>query len=783
MTKSKYLIILLGVVLAACSSTSSVPEGDQLFVGLKKIKYENFESSPHATTTQEELEAALATAPNGALFGSPYYRSFFSPGLWIWNAYSEGKSGFARWMTSSFGKPPVLMSGVNPDLRASVAQSVLRKHGYFQGLVTYDVVTQRNPKKAKIAYSVDMGPLTTVDTLHYIGFPAEADSLIRLTDDERLIRSGDPFSVSTLEAERSRLNTLFRNNGYYYYQKSYASYLADTLAVPGKAQLRLQMAEGVPEAAKRKWYIGRIIINMRRQMREQYTDSTVRRFLTVRYSGKTPPLRTRVILGAMKLRPRQLFSYDNYLESVSKLNAMGLFSQVDVRFSPRDSTAQCDTLDMTLNCTFEKPYDFYVETNFNARTIGRIGPELKLGLVRRNAFHGGEKIDINLHGNYEWSISDGSDMNSYEYGLDAEIQFPRIIAPFFGGNRVRRGKDGRIIRRRRFFSTPSTTAKISANIVQRPSFFKMHVNSGEWTYRWQTSESSRHEFSPLVFKYQYMNSRTDRLDSLLEKNLYMASMLDDVCVPEMRYTYTYTSPSGYQNPIRWETTISEAGNLTSLGVMALGYGKWNEREKTLFKNPYAQFLRLETDFSKKWTLDAKSQLVAHVNAGIIYTYGNSDFPPFSELYYVGGANTLRAWTVRTIGPGRYYDMFDDRQASFVIQNGDLKFVCNLEYRRQLFGNLTGAVFLDAGNVWYTNRFMREDDGEGDNPFIFKASKFFNDLALNTGIGLRYDLDFLVLRLDWGIGLHVPYETGHSGYFNVDGFRKNQALHFAIGYPF
>lgn len=787
------LIGMVGVLLTACSTTSRVPDDDQLFVGLKKITYENYVESAQATTTQEELEAALATAPNGALFGSSYYRTPFAPSLWIWNAFSTGESKFSKWMTSAFGKAPVLMSNVNPGLRASVAQSVLRKHGYFHGTVGYDIVTQSNPKKAKIAYKVDMGDLFTVDTLEYVGFPAEADSMIRMTLDEADLRPGDPFDVSRLDSERSRIALLLRNNGYYYYQSNLASYLADTTALNSTAQLRLQMADGVSEAAKHKWYIGRVNINMRKQMREQYTDSTVRRTFTVRYSGKTPPLRPRVIMADLKLRPRQLYSYDKYLESAQKLNAMGLFSSVDFQFTPRDTTATCDTLDLTLNCTFNKPYDFYVETNFNARTIGRMGPELKVGVTRRNAFHGGEKIDVNLHGSYEWSTSSNNKgMSNYEYGADASIEFPRIIAPFFGGNRPRRSSDGKIIRRRRFYSTPTTLAKISANVIRRPGYYKMHVNSGEWTYRWQSSAQSRNEFSPLTFKYQYMNTKTEDFEEQLSKSIYMSSLMADFCLPMMRYTYVYNSPATTRNPIRWELTLSEAGNLTSLGLMALGKGGWNEKGKTLFKNPYAQFVKLETDFTKKWTIDQQSELVGHFNGGIIFEYGNSANVPFTEYFYVGGANSLRAFPIRSIGPGAYFDLFGDRQISYMLQNGDLKLVFNLEYRRKLFGNLHGALFIDAGNVFTISKDGLIDDDGTEEAKAFASlfensqlllSKALDRMALGTGIGLRYNLDFLVIRLDWGIGLHVPYDTGRSGYFNCDGFWKNQTLNFAIGYPF
>ncbi len=770
-------------MLSSCSMTKNIPEDDQLFTGLTKIAYENYEANDNFTQTQAEVEAALATAPNGAIFGSSYHRMPFSFGLYVWNHYSGKDSGFAKWLTKSFGKQPVLMSWVNPELRSSVARSVLRNHGYFNGQVDYEIVPQKNPKTAKIGYIVNPSRLYHLDSVGYFGFPAEADSLIKVTLGEAKIHKGDPFVVANLDAERSRVNLLLRNNGYFYYQAGYASYLADTFAVDGKVQLRFQLAKDVPVQALHKWYIGRVNINMRKTFMEQLTDSLPRRYFTVRFSGKKPPIRTRVLMADMKLRPRQLYSYDNYVQSVNKLNAMGLFSSTDFVFTPRDTTATCDTLDLTLNCVFDRPWDFYIETNFNARTIGRAGPELKLGVTRRNAFRGGEKIDINLHGSYEWSTSGGSSMNNYEYGADASIEFPRIIAPFFGGNRVRRDKDGRRIRSQRFYSTPLTLAKLSTNIIYRPRYYKMHVVSGEWTYKWQTSAQSRHEFSPLTVKYQFMNSHTDAYDELVKKNPYLAATMQDYFIPEMRYTYTYTSPAGKLHPIRWETTISESGNLLSLGYM-IGGKKWNEKNKTLFKNPYSQFVKIETDFTKTWTLSSASKLVGHVNAGYVWFYGNSDAVPNSEMFYVGGANSIRAFSVRGVGPGSV-ESFGDRAIDYLMRNGSIKFVANLEYRRQLFGNLHGALFLDAGNVWNSSNSRRNGEESEDlsEKGRFRFENCLRELAVGTGVGLRYDLDFLILRLDWGIGLHVPYETGKSGFFNVDGFKKNQTLHFAIGYPF
>lgn len=822
----------VALLLSSCSTTQNIPDGDQLFVGLTKINYERGDSGVPAAvanknfiTTQEEVEAALATAPNGALFGSSYHRTPFPYGLWIWNAFSGKDGKVAKWLTESFGKQPVLMSWVNPELRAQVAQTVLHNHGYFHGQVGYNVVTQRNPKKAKIGYDVSMGPLLTIDSISYLGFPAEADSLIKATAHQSLLHTGDAFTAAALDGERTRISTLFRNNGYYYYQPAYASYLADTVSVPGKAQLRLQLANGIAEEARRKYYIGNITVNLQKNFMQEPTDSLRRRTFTLRYNGKRSPVRPRVVMGAMRLRHRQPYSYDQYLESANALNATGLFSMTDFQFNRRDGLdvseidfirelekpsdflaltsnlssrrvslsplLSDDTLDLVVNCVFDRPYDVYFETNFTKRTIGRMGPELKIGFTKRNAFRGGEKLDVNLHGSYEWQTrSSSGDMNTYEYGADVSLEFPRLVAPFMGGNQIRR----RMERMRERGITPNpnrwrrvatTMAKVSSDIVRRPGYYKMHIVSGEWTYRWQPSATSRHEFSPLTLKYQYMNSHTEKFDSIIENSPYLAATMSDYFIPQMRYTYVYASPADKLNPIRWELTLSESGNLTSLAYMAAGK-KWNEEDKELFKNPYAQFVKVETDFTKTWQLSQHSQLVGHLNAGLGICFGNSSDLPFSERFYIGGANSVRAYPLRSIGPGRFMGDYEgNRQLSYLLQNGDVKLQANLEYRQRLFGNLHGAVFLDAGNVW-----LRKDleIGIDDISIMFKEAyfrfgEFFKQMAVGTGIGLRYDLDFLILRLDWGIGLHVPYETTKSGFYNVDKFSRHQTLHFAIGYPF
>ncbi len=761
---------------SSCSSTKSLPEGDQLYIGLSAIKYNAPEKGEHFTTTQDELEAALSTPPNAALFGSSSIRSPFPFGLWVWNEFVNREDNLSQWILKTFGSKPILMSWVNPELRASVANEVLRAHGYFQAKVTHDVITQSNPRKAKISYQVDMGHLFTIDSLQYLRFPKATDSLLRVTQAEANIKKGDAFDVSTLEAERTRVNRLFRNNGFFYYQPGYASYLADTVSSPGKVSLKFQQAENIPQVAKRRWYIGNVDLDLRKQFMEQLLDSTGRRSMIIHYNGRRSPIRSSVIRNSLKLQKGKLYNSNDHEESSASLTSTGLFSLVDFTFTPRDTTGLNDTLDLRLNCVFDKPYDFYVEGNLTGKTSNRFGPGLIIGLTKRNAFRGGELLDINLRGNYEWQTGHKaqgttSGFNSYEYGFDVSLQYPRLVIPFAEQLRRRNRQRGQRNDRRRFFVPTTTTLKMSSDIISRANFFKRHIVSGEWTYNIQSSPTSRHQFNPLIFSFEFMRSKTPAFDSILTATPYLHYTMRDQFVPKMQYVYTYTSPTNYHNPIWWQTTLSEGGNLLSLGYLIAGK-QWGEKDKKLFKNPYAQFLKVESELVKKWQLTQHSSLVAHFDAGAAWSFGNSSAAPYSEQFYVGGANSIRAFTARFIGPGSYHNP-EDASVYYLDQTGDIRLLANLEYRPRLFGNLYGAVFLDAGNVWN----IKNEDRPGST-FMFK--NILKETALGTGVGLRYDLEFLVIRLDWGIGIHVPYKPG---FYNMDSFKDSQSLHFAVGYPF
>ena len=780
-------------VLVACSTTSAIPEGEYLYTGMEPTKYSNYKENQHFNDVKEELDLVLATKPNAAWLGSPSVRSPFPIGLWIWNAFSQDTTGLSRWLVRAFGSSPVLMSSTTPDLRVTVGENLLRKRGYFKGKISYEKLAQRNPKKMRLQYAVDMGRLWLLDSVQYTNFPPSADSLIRTNLDKAIIRKGDAFDVATLEQERKRITDLFRNNGYYYYQNNDASYLADTTKVYGLASVRLQMADSVSDKALRKWTIGTINFNLQRQFIDSLTQHKRFRDIIVNYNGSHMPLRLRAITNDLKIWPGTMYNNELFEKSQQQLNGSGLFSATNFTFTPRDSTDSCNILDMTINCIFDKPYDFYIEAYGKGKTSGRYGPEAIIGLTKRNAFRGGEKLNLRVHGSYEWSASsddDGRDrlgLNNYEYGAEASLQFPRLVNPFVTPPRKRWEREERKSAEaaekglvyipkgpRIYYTTPSTTLKASVDVLNRSKYFKRHVVSGELTYQWQPNERNSYSFSPLTLTYEYMHNVTDRYLELIDSVPYLEVSLADQFIPKMMFQHTFMSPARYKSPIKIWTTVSEASNILSAGYAAFGR-RWSEKDKKLFKNPFAQFVKIDANLTKVWSLGEKSGIAAHVNLGTLWAYGNSRFAPYTEQFYVGGANSIRAFNARQIGPGRYRST--QRRRSYVEQTGDIKIQFNLEYRPHLMGSLYGAVFLDAGNVWT----MHYDEGRPEGHFKFK--NILNEMALGTGVGLRYDIGYFMIRLDWGLGLHVPYETGKTGFYNISKFKDAQAFHLAIGLPF
>ena len=764
------MAILAVIVLAACSTTKHLPEGETLYLGLKKVNIVNEDKSPAAENALEEVNGAISIAPNNAIFVNPNVRFPIPFGLWIYNRFERYENGFGHWIFKKLAANPVLISTVNPETRVKVATNLLHDYGYFNGKVTYQVDSTRNPRAVKLSYDINMGKPYFIDTLEYRGFSAYADSLIKANLSGRLVNKGDHFNVVTLNSERDRIIDLLRNYGYYYARSEFITFYADTLKNPGHVCIRMQPKNNLPPEALRTYFLGNTNVRLTGYNGEEPTDSIRLRDFTIYYSGDKPGLRFNVLRNRFIYRKGEQYSLRRQNYTQEALSRLGVFKYNEFQYVPRGN----DTLDINVNSLFDLPYDSELELNATMKSTKQTGPGAIFKLSRKNFLRMGASLSLELNGSYEWQTSstvnkEKSVMNSYELGAALTLEFPRIILPWIK-NRIDP------------FRFPShTNFKIYIDQVNRARYFRMLSFGGSVSYSFQPSRSMKHTVTPLHLAFNRLQHRTAAFDSVATANPMLFRSLDDQFIPSVTYTFTFDD-SWKQKRVQWwwENSISSAGNITSLIYQAFGK-KLSQRDKKFLGTPFAQYLKYTTELRPLIKFDDRNHLAMRFMAGVIWAYGNKTVAPYSEQFYVGGANSIRAFSIRSIGPGRFHPAETSR-FSYVDETGDIKLEANLEYRFRIIGNLfggslNGATFLDAGNVWL----MRSDSSRPGAQFTFK--KFFDSIALGSGVGIRYDLSFLVLRLDWGIALHVPYETGKSGYYNIPRFKDGMGVHFAIGYPF
>ncbi len=795
--KNKAYLFLCSVIcglcglLMSCSTTKNLPQGEVLYVGQKKTEFDKELTGRVGELALSELEGALNKAPNNSLMGSTRVRTPLPIGLWIYNNRVNSKKGFGKWIFKTFAAKPVLISTVNPEVRSKIGSNILHDFGYFNGKVVSEVIPhKKNPKKSYVRYKIEAGEAYMVDTLVYVKFDRPIQNMLENASPWAKVKAKDQFNVLDLDAERKRVSEILRNLGYYYFRPSLLTYEADTTLVEGAVSLRMRPIPGMPKQAQQKYYLGKTSFYIMGKNGEAPNDSLQYQDMTIYYHNK------------LKVRPntlyrwvnadqftansftrrrgkKRLFNQTRHDQMQERLSEVSVFRYMETQYVPKSTAVENDTLNVEIRTALELPMDAQFDFNLTSKSNDQVGPGAAFTLGRRNVFGGGERWDIKLTGSYEWQVggsrsTSSSVMNSYEVGLSTSLTFPKLFFPK--------------MHKREFHFPASTMTQLYVNQLNRSRYYTMLSFGGRYSYDLQPKRTVRHTITPLRLTFNILRRTTADFDSVAQMNPALYVSLQNQFIPAMEYTFTYDTSSirRKKNRLWWQTTVVSSGNLTSLVYAATG-DKLSTKEKSLLGSPFAQFLKMNTELRYSWNFASKQSLVTRVAGGVIWTYGNSLVAPYSEQFYVGGANSIRAFTIRSIGPGGFVPNKNNRFA-FIDQTGDIRLEANVEYRFNLLGNLNGALFLDAGNVW-----LLRDDKEVHSESSqmhqnrengkFKFKDVPKQIALGTGFGLRYDFGFLVLRFDWGIGLHLPYETSKKGFYNIEKFKDSFGFHFAVGYPF
>ena len=758
---------LLLMLAAACSTTRRLGEDETLYNGMSiKINPTDGEKLPAALVT--DLQQAVNVKPNNPWpLISPYRRSPFPLGLWVYNNWNDSAGGLYGWAYRKLVSQPVLTSDVRAQMRMKMVEDILADNGYFGSTATYEEVPDsKNPKKAKMAYTFDISSPYRIDTIEYFSRPADRiktfiDSIARKSE---WFQKGSVFCVDSLSALRVDIANHLRNRGYYFFRPEYLEFLADTFMTPHAVAMRLNFADNMPSIALHKYRVRNIVTLLERN--EAYRAGTPDTLDTDRGElviMRPQRVRKGLIPGCITFREGKVMSVRDMDRTQTRLSRLGIFSNIQIQPMLADSSAADPLMDVFITCRYDRPMETTIELNASSKSNSYIGPGLVASFTHNNIFGGAEKLNVSLNADYEWQTgrSRSSVFNSYEFGLQASLAFPRLLAPRF------------IPRSKRDLNW--TTVSLGGSVLNRPKYFMMAQYNMGITYDWRASRYSTNSFTPFKLTYNKLIRTTADFDSVMALNPAVALSFESRFIPQLSYTYTYDRwfERARNNEITFTATFTEAGNLFDV-VYDLAKVKG---QKKLFGTPFSQFVKGQVQLVWNHRLFPKQDqwIVSRVLLGAAHAYGNSSEVPYSEQFYIGGANSIRAFTVRSIGPGSYRAP-KDLVNGYFDQTGTFKFEINSEYRFPIMGDLHGAAFIDAGNIWLLKADPLRPGGQ------LRGKTFLKDIALGTGVGLRYDLGMMVVRLDVGYGLHTPYSNGTPHYFNV-GFKDAFALHLALGYPF
>ncbi len=762
----KYIcLISLVFFVLGCSTTKKVPDGSYL---LDKVEID----SDTRFVKSKELESYLRQKPNASV---PVFGKFK---LKVYNL-ADNESTWLNRQILKLGEPPVLYSDRLTGISMEQIRLQLSNKGYLNAKV--DTAVQFSGKKVRLKYEVTGNDPYLIR--HFNDTINSADTTIYkiLKEKNRLeiIRPGNVFDLEMLEKGRVAMASELRNNGYYNFTKDYFEYLADTTVGEHRVDLTLQLKNPSDSTRHIQYQFGEVVVNNGIDM-AILRDSTKHHLLdTIHYrnmkvvSEKNQFMLPQAIYYNTFIRPERIYSDRLVERTYSSLNKLGSVTQTSINLTPvvRNDSNFLDA-DISIfpgNLHYMK---FGVDGTHSA---GDLGIATDLSYEHRNILKGGETLRIKFNGAYEFIAATDSvdlgDHNYYEYGTEVFLSIPQLLLPWL----MKRLKDQ---------PSASTEFSVGINFQKRPEYLRQFFNLTS-KLQWAGSDwRTLHTVIPLDINYVRMPWMTQKFkneylnDSI---NPILKASYEEQLVVRSAYTVQFsnfnvmgtTSP---RFPFRINAGFEVAGHLPRL-VGALGLtGKNESGRKTLLGIPYAEYFKVDVDMGTSYRFDEYNTLATHFLVGVANPYGNSIVLPFEKRYYGGGANSVRGWNTRTLGPGTYRN--DSLGYDFANKTGDIKLDMSLEFRRKLNKMFELATFIDAGNVWTIKNYSSQPGG------YFRWTRFYKELAASYGLGIRVDLNFLLLRLDFGMKAHNPaLSAGERWTVFTPKLKRDFAWHFAIGYPF
>ncbi len=730
--------IVAAYLLMSCAETKYVPEGDLLLNDVSvKVHGEK-----HRDLNMNVAKSYVRQQNNARWF------SLVKLPLRVYSLSGRDTTKWINRLLRGMGEPPVLYDSLLAAQSCEDLQQMLHNKGYMNGKV--ELWTRVKKKKLSANYRLIPGTPYTIGTLDYQIKDSVIDEIFHLSDPENWgLRSGQQFVVDDLDKERRRITQLLNNHGYYRFHKEFIRFEADTIGGGQRVNLRLILNKDVTAQEKDTLHRRYILRNVTYESGNQQ-DSVIH-------------LRKRVINESNYLREGDYYSGSNLQNTYNHFGRLGAVRYTNISFREVPDTS---LLDCRIQLQTNKPSTLSFQPE-GTNTAGDLGAAATLTYQNRNLFHGSEDLTFELRGAYEAikGLEGYSNQNFMEYSLETRLKFPRFILPFLSYDTRRR---------------INATSEVSLlyDLQDRPEFHR-RLWSIVWRYKWaQQDRPYQYQLDVLDLNYVLMPWISDTfrklyLDDVSSRNAILRYNYQDLFITKIGFGFSYNN-----GRTALKTNVETSGNVLNLASSLFSTKQNDQGQNLMFNIAYAQYVKGDIDLTHILQLAYRDQLVFHVGLGVAYPYGNSTLLPFEKRYFSGGANSLRGWTVRGIGPGKFKG--NDGRIDFINQTGDMKLDMNMEYRTHLFWKLDGAFFVDAGNIWTLRNYQDQPGGQ------FTLHSFLSELAADYGLGFRFNFDYFIVRFDLGMkAVNPAYEAEGEDHFPIlrPRLSRDFAFHFAVGLPF
>lgn len=755
------LALLAIILLAGCSIDKYIPSDGYY---LKKV---NVVSADESATKKMNLGGYVKQQPNTKWFG-------LKVPMRIYSSTKPESTGKGAKILRKIGEAPVIIDTTKVNNTITDMTKVLNNAGYLHSQVDTTMEVER--RRAVLTYHVTPGDCYRIRSMRRTVQDSVLNIIINGADTANsLIQADTPLDINVLNNERKRITKNLRNSGYYKFNKEYITFVADTLIGSRYVDLTMNVALHQENAQTDPEPHPNFTINDITYLVDMNAEGTSD---TIYHDG------SRIIYkDKLRFRPNLLTSNTAFLkgelyndekqsQTYNNFTRLGAIAYSNIRLYPSEKQDSIDC-DIIVNHALPQSVSFDIE---GTNTAGDLGAAISTTYQHRNLFKGSETLSLKLRGAYEAITGlEGYEGNSYkEFGAEARLGFPGFLLPYIS---------------KRFGASHKATSEISMqfNYQDRPEFNR-RVLTAAWRYRWLSlNQHFQNRFDLLEVNYINMpwissTFREQYLDSIGKQNAILRYNYENLLITKMGFNFIYNSLgtsmiSTYgKDALVVRGNIETSGNLLNAYTSIFGGHHDGQGHRTFCGIAYAQYVRGDFDISKSIVIDHNNSFAMHLGLGVAVPYGNTDVLPFEKRYFSGGANSVRGWSVRSLGPGGYNR--HDNAINFINQSGDVKLDMSVEWRTFLFWKINGALFIDGGNIWTIRKYEDQPDGE------FRFDKFLRQIAFSYGLGLRLSLDFFTLRFDAGMKAIDPAYHGNDHYPLLHPkFSRDFTFHFAVGLPF